>query len=59
MTRPLMILQGFLEEFAQSGFINIVGGCCGTTPDHIAALVRKAEAINPRSIPTYMIKQPD
>src|SRR5262249_58384613 len=29
---------GYLEEFAQSGFVNIVGGCCGTTPDHIAAI---------------------
>jgi len=41
----------FLEEFAESGFINIVGGCCGTTPDHIAALVKKAENLNPRTIP--------
>ncbi len=29
---------GYLQEFAGSGFVNIVGGCCGTTPDHIAAI---------------------
>ena len=30
-----------LAEFADSGFINMVGGCCGTTPDHIAEIVKK------------------
>ncbi|MCH8014504.1 MAG: dihydropteroate synthase, partial [Candidatus Dadabacteria bacterium] len=44
--------SGFLEEFAQSGFINIVGGCCGTTPDHIGALVKKIKDLTPRTIPT-------
>jgi 5-methyltetrahydrofolate--homocysteine methyltransferase len=29
---------GFLRDFAESGFVNIVGGCCGTTPEHIAAI---------------------
>jgi len=43
--------SGFLEEFAESGFINIVGGCCGTTPDHIAALVKKIEKLTLRPIP--------
>lgn len=43
--------SGFLEEFAESGFINIVGGCCGTTPDHIAALVKKIEKAALRPIP--------
>ncbi len=31
---------GILAEFADAGFVNIVGGCCGTTPDHIAAIAR-------------------
>ncbi|MCK5390906.1 MAG: homocysteine S-methyltransferase family protein, partial [Deltaproteobacteria bacterium] len=44
--------SGFLEEFARSGFINIVGGCCGTTPDHINALVEKAKSLTPRTVPT-------
>ncbi|MCZ6638872.1 MAG: homocysteine S-methyltransferase family protein, partial [Candidatus Dadabacteria bacterium] len=46
--------SGFLEEFAQSGFINIVGGCCGTTPDHIGALVKKIKNLTPRTIPTLI-----
>ncbi|NYJ01363.1 5-methyltetrahydrofolate--homocysteine methyltransferase [Nocardioides thalensis] len=32
-----------LGEFAEAGFVNIVGGCCGTTPDHIAAIARAVE----------------
>ena len=35
-------------ELAESGFVNIVGGCCGTTPDHIAAISRKVATIAPR-----------
>lgn len=31
----------YLEDFATAGFLNLVGGCCGTTPDHIAAIVKK------------------
>jgi 5-methyltetrahydrofolate--homocysteine methyltransferase len=37
-----------LTEFAIAGFVNIVGGCCGTTPDHIAAIVRALSPIPPR-----------
>jgi 5-methyltetrahydrofolate--homocysteine methyltransferase len=40
---------GYLEEFANSGFVNIVGGCCGTTPDHIRSIARAVEHIPPRS----------
>ncbi len=39
-----------LEEFAKSGFLNIAGGCCGTTPDHIAAIARKVSAYRPRGL---------
>ncbi len=42
---------GFLGEFASSGFVNIVGGCCGTTPDHIAAIATAVEALPPRVPP--------
>jgi 5-methyltetrahydrofolate--homocysteine methyltransferase len=38
-----------LAEFAQAGFVNIVGGCCGTTPDHIAAIARSVAPLRPRS----------
>jgi 5-methyltetrahydrofolate--homocysteine methyltransferase len=40
-----------VEDFIQHGFVNIVGGCCGTTPDHIAAIASKAKNIEPRKIP--------
>ncbi|HVS27250.1 MAG TPA: methionine synthase [Burkholderiales bacterium] len=42
---------GFLKEFAQSGFINIVGGCCGTTPAHIKAIHDAVKDLPPRSVP--------
>lgn len=38
-----------MEEFARSGFLNIAGGCCGTTPDHIAAIASKVSAYKPRA----------
>ncbi len=40
-----------VEEFAQSGFLNIVGGCCGTTPAHIEAIAKAVSAYAPRAIP--------
>jgi 5-methyltetrahydrofolate--homocysteine methyltransferase len=40
-----------LTEFATSGFLNLVGGCCGTTPEHIAAVARAVNGIAPRPIP--------
>jgi 5-methyltetrahydrofolate--homocysteine methyltransferase len=30
-----------MEDFARSGFLNIAGGCCGTTPEHIAEIARR------------------
>jgi 5-methyltetrahydrofolate--homocysteine methyltransferase len=47
---PLKTAQ-FVGEFAESGFINILGGCCGTTPPHIAAIVKKCQTKNPRIVP--------
>ncbi|MDH4017014.1 MAG: methionine synthase, partial [Actinomycetota bacterium] len=38
-------------EFATSGLVNIVGGCCGTTPGHIAAIARNVEGVAPRVTP--------
>ena len=40
-----------LGEFARSGFVNIVGGCCGTTPDHIRAIADAVDGIKPRRLP--------
>jgi 5-methyltetrahydrofolate--homocysteine methyltransferase len=44
-------MAGLLGEFARSGFVNIVGGCCGTTPEHIAAIVKAVKDVPPRPIP--------
>ncbi|MEK7884332.1 methionine synthase [Methyloversatilis sp. NSM2] len=40
-----------LREWAQSGFLNIVGGCCGTTPDHIRAFAEAMADMPPRAVP--------
>jgi len=40
-----------LDEWAKSGLVNILGGCCGTTPDHIAAIARTVEGKAPRTAP--------
>jgi 5-methyltetrahydrofolate--homocysteine methyltransferase len=44
-------MASVIREFAQEGFINIVGGCCGTTPAHIQAIGEAVADITPRSIP--------
>jgi len=41
-----------LGEFAAAGFVNMVGGCCGTTPDHIRAIVRAVAGARPRELPS-------
>ena len=41
----------FLEDFAKSGFVNILGGCCGTTPEHIRAIANKVRSYAPRRLP--------
>ncbi|MCC6623287.1 MAG: methionine synthase, partial [Deltaproteobacteria bacterium] len=46
------ITAGLLREFADLGWVNAVGGCCGTTPDHIAACVEAVRGVAPRPIPT-------
>jgi 5-methyltetrahydrofolate--homocysteine methyltransferase len=38
-------------EFATSGLVNFVGGCCGTTPDHIREIARAVEGVAPREVP--------
>ncbi len=40
-----------IEEYAKSGFLNIVGGCCGTTPDHIRVIAEVVQGYPPRKIP--------
>ena len=41
-----------LREFADSGFVNLLGGCCGTTPDHIRAVAQAVAGASPRSRPS-------
>lgn len=40
-----------IEDFAREGFVNIVGGCCGTTPDHIRHIAENVKTITPRPLP--------
>lgn len=41
-----------LQEFADSGLLNMVGGCCGTTPSHIHAIAQAVAVLSPRTLPT-------
>jgi len=43
------ITGGLVEEFAKAGFLNIAGGCCGTTPEHIAEIAKRVAAYRPRT----------
>jgi 5-methyltetrahydrofolate--homocysteine methyltransferase len=44
-------MAAFLEEYMQEGLVNVVGGCCGSTPAHIAAIAEKAARYSPRPRP--------
>jgi len=44
-------MAGLLGEFVEAGLVNVVGGCCGTTPEHIAAIAKAIEGKPPRAIP--------
>jgi len=48
-TPEMMAAQ--VEDFLQQGYLNIIGGCCGTTPDHIKAIAEVARKYQPRQIP--------
>ena len=41
----------FIEDWAKEGFVNIVGGCCGTTPDHIKHIAEAVKNLKPRPLP--------
>ncbi|MCB0351826.1 MAG: homocysteine S-methyltransferase family protein, partial [Bdellovibrionales bacterium] len=45
------MLASVVREFAESGLVNILGGCCGTTPAHIRAVVEATKNITPRKVP--------
>jgi len=44
-------MAAIVGEFARSGLINVIGGCCGTTPEHIAAVKRVVDGVAPRIVP--------
>jgi 5-methyltetrahydrofolate--homocysteine methyltransferase len=44
-------MAAFLHEFAAAGLVNVVGGCCGTGPTHVAAFVEAAAGLAPRRVP--------
>ncbi len=48
----------YLAEFAQGGLINIAGGCCGNTPEHIAAIAKALEGQPPRKFETLSVDNP-
>ncbi|MGA2668358.1 MAG: methionine synthase [Ignavibacteria bacterium] len=45
------ITSSYIKDFAESGFLNIVGGCCGTTPEHVKKISEAVKNIPPRKIP--------
>jgi len=45
-------MKGYIEEYLKNNLVNIIGGCCGTNPDHIRAIAEVAENYEPRSHPS-------
>ncbi|WP_156840698.1 homocysteine S-methyltransferase family protein [Novosphingobium aquimarinum] len=43
---------GFVKEWAEAGQVNVLGGCCGSTPAHIAAMAKAVQGVTPRKVPT-------
>ena len=43
-------MSNYIRDFAESNFVNIIGGCCGTTPAHIEAMAKGVDGIKPREI---------
>ena len=48
--------SSLLEEFAKAGLVNVAGGCCGTTPEHIEAIAKKVTSMTPRVVPEIEIR---
>jgi len=45
-------MKDYIRDFAASGMVNLIGGCCGTTPEHIRQMARAVEGLKARAIPT-------
>ena len=50
------MLAAEMADWARQGLVNIVGGCCGTSPEHIAAIARAVEGVAPRALPAILPK---
>ena len=46
---------GYIKEFAEAGLVNLVGGCCGTTPEHIAEIAKVVEGVPQRELPAIAV----
>jgi 5-methyltetrahydrofolate--homocysteine methyltransferase len=46
---------GFVKEWAEAGQVNVLGGCCGSTPDHIAAMAKAVDSLPPRKLPVVPV----
>lgn len=46
-------MEEHYAEWARAGLVNVLGGCCGTTPEHIAHLVQAVEGVAPRAVPAH------
>ncbi len=47
---------GFVSEWAQAGQVNVLGGCCGSSPDHIRAMAKAVDGVQPRVLPEIEVK---
>jgi len=47
-------MNRWLAEFANSGLLNLAGGCCGNTPEHVAAIAKAVRNVAPREVPTLV-----
>jgi 5-methyltetrahydrofolate--homocysteine methyltransferase len=51
------VTGALMEEFAKCGFLNVAGGCCGTTPEHIAEIARRVSGYRPRGVHNRMFSE--
>ncbi|RYY05227.1 MAG: 5-methyltetrahydrofolate--homocysteine methyltransferase, partial [Alphaproteobacteria bacterium] len=47
---------GLVGEWAVAGQVNVLGGCCGSTPAHIAAMAQKVRGLSPRAVPVPPVR---
>ena len=50
-------MAAIIGEFARAGIVNLVGGCCGTTPAHIQAIADAVRGVTPRSLPSFAARE--